>query len=107
MTMENGMILVIIACAAVNYLIRVVPWFMTDWDKVPLSVRRFLTIMPTAALGALIFPGSIEALADTGRAWAGLGGLAAAAITAHFSKNLIFPVAAAVLCTWGLLQLPL
>ena len=82
---EGGLMLVIVACAAVNYLIRVVPWFMTDWDKVPLGVRRFLTIMPVAALGALIFPGSITSLVDTGRAWAGLGGLAAAAVTAHFS----------------------
>lgn len=102
-----NLLLVALACAVVNYLIRVVPWFMNDWDKVPLAVRRFLTIMPVAALGALIFPGSILSLADTGRAWAGLGGLAAAAITAHFSKNLIFPVAAAVLVTWGLLQLPM
>lgn len=107
MSMESGLMLVIVASALVNYLIRVFPWFMTDWDRVPLAVRRFLTIMPVAALGALIFPGSLESLVDTGRPWAGLGGLAAAAITAHFSKNLIFPVAAAVLVTWGLLQLPL
>ena len=102
-----NLLLVALACAVVNYIIRVIPWFMSDWDRVPLAVRRFLTIMPVAALGALIFPGSILSLADTGRAWAGLGGLVAAAVTAHFSKNLIFPVAAAVLVTWGLLQLPL
>lgn len=97
---------VIIASAVVNYLIRVTPFFMTNWEKVPLTVRRFLTIMPTAALGALIFPGAFQSLADTGRPWAALAGLGAAAVTSHFSKNLILPVAAAVLATWGVLQIP-
>ena len=106
MNNETGLFLVIAASAAVNYLIRVVPWFMSDWDRVPLFFRRFLTILPIAALGALIFPGAVTSLADTGRAWAGFVGLAAAALTAHFSRNLIFPVAAAVLVTWGVLQIP-
>ena len=107
MNAELNLMAVIVASAVVNYLIRVFPWFMTRWDRIPLSVRRFLTIMPTAALGALIFPGSVLSLADTGRPWAALGGLAAAAVSAHFSRNLIVPVAAAVAVTWGLLQLPL
>lgn len=97
---------VILSAAIINYIIRVTPFLMTNWEKVPLAVRRFLTIMPTAALGALIFPGSVLSLADTGRPWAALGGLAAAAISAHFSKSLIIPVAAAVLTTWGILQFP-
>lgn len=97
---------VILSAAIINYIIRVIPFLMTNWEKVPLAVRRFLTIMPTAALGALIFPGSFTSLADTGRPWAALGGLAAAAIAAHFSKSLIIPVAAAVLTTWGVLQFP-
>ncbi len=97
---------IVLSAAVVNYAIRVTPFLMTNWDKVPLALRRFLTIMPTAALGALIFPGSFTSLADTGRPWAALGGLAAAAITAHFSKSLIIPVAAAVLTTWGILQFP-
>ena len=67
---------VVFGAAVVNYLIRVTPFFLSDWSKVPLVVRRFLSIMPTAAL------------------------------TAHFSKNLIVPVAAAVAATWLLLQLP-
>ncbi len=97
---------IVLSAAVVNYAIRVTPFLMTNWEKVPLALRRFLTIMPTAALGALIFPGSFTSLADTGRPWAALGGLAAAAISAHFSKSLIIPVAAAVLTTWGILQFP-
>jgi branched-subunit amino acid transport protein len=97
---------IVLSAAVVNYVIRVTPFLMTNWDRVPLTLRRFLTIMPTAALGALIFPGSLTSLADTGRPWAALGGLAAAAISAHFSKSLIIPVAAAVLTTWGILQFP-
>jgi len=97
---------VVFGAAVVNYLIRVTPFFLSDWSKVPLVVRRFLSIMPTAALGALILPGAFTSLADTGRPWAALGGLGAAALTAHFSKNLIVPVAAAVAATWLLLQLP-
>jgi branched-subunit amino acid transport protein len=97
---------IVLSAAIVNYAIRVTPFLMTNWEKVPMALRRFLTIMPTAALGALIFPGSFTSLADTGRPWAALGGLAAAAISAHFSKSLIIPVAAAVLTTWGILQFP-
>ena len=97
---------VVLSAAIINYIIRVTPFLMTNWEKVPLAVRRFLTIMPTAALGALIFPGAFTSLADTGRPWAALGGLVAAALTAHFSKSLIIPVAAAVLTTWGILQFP-
>ncbi len=103
---ELNIMAIVLSAAVVNYAIRVTPFLMTNWDKVPLALRRFLTIMPTAALGALIFPGSFTSLADTGRPWAALGGLAAAAITAHFSKSLIIPVAAAVLTTWGILQFP-
>ncbi len=102
-----SMLTVVLLCAAGNYLIRVLPWFMTRWERVPLAVRRFLTILPISALGALIFPGALTALADTGRPWAALGGLGAAAATAGLSKNLILPVAAAVLVTWVLLQIPL
>ena len=105
--MSDLNIMAIVAGAAVvNYLIRLTPFLMTNWEKVPLTVRRFLTIMPTAALGALIFPGAFTSLTDTGRPWAAIGGLGAAALTAHFSKNLIIPVAAAVLTTWAILQFP-
>ncbi|MCK5248673.1 MAG: AzlD domain-containing protein [Spirochaetaceae bacterium] len=103
---ELNIMAVVFSAAVVNYLIRVTPFLMTNWEKVPLVVRRFLTIMPTAALGALIFPGAFTSLAETGRPWAALGGLGAAALTAHFSKNLIIPVAAAVLTTWAILQFP-
>ena len=101
---DMGIILIVAGCAAANYMIRVLPFLMTSWDKVPLVIRRFLSIMPIAALGALIFPGAFTSLAHTGKPWAALGGLAAAAVTAHFSKNLILPVAAAVAATWLCLQ---
>jgi len=105
--MKEGYILAIVAGSAViNYLIRLTPFLMKNWDRVPVQVRRFLTIMPTAALGALIFPGAFESLADTGRPWAAIAGLLAAAISSHYAKNLIVPVAAAVLATWGVLQIP-
>ncbi len=104
----NWSILTIIAlCALVNFFIRIFPWLIAKSEKIPQSIRRFLTILPTAALGALIFPGSWNALEATGRPWAALGGLGAAALTAHFSKNLIVPVSASVLVTWVMLNLPL
>ncbi len=105
--MSWSIIKIVLLCAGANYIIRVIPWLINFWEKVPQAVRRFLCIMPTAALGALIFPGSLTALADTGRSWAAAGGLAAAATTALFSKNLIFPVTSAILVTWIILQLPI
>ena len=103
---ELNILTVVAAAAVVNYIIRVSPFLMTNWEKVPPAVRRFLGIMPTAALGALIFPGAFTSLSDTGRPWAALGGLGIAALAARFTKNLIIPVAAAVLFTWGILQIP-
>lgn len=89
---------VIAASAVINYLIRVTPFLVTRWDKVPRPIRRFLTLLPLAALGALIFPGAITAY--PGNPWAGVVGLAAAGVAARFSKNLIVPVAASVAAVW-------
>ena len=102
----SPVIIIVAGCALVNYAIRLTPFLLTNWDRMPRSVRRFLSIMPTAALGALIFPGAFISLAETGRAWAALGGLLAAVLAANYSKNLIIPVTSAVAVTWLLLRLP-
>ena len=34
---------VVLSAAIINYAIRVTPFLMTNWEKVPLAVRRFFT----------------------------------------------------------------
>lgn len=95
-------LIIIFVCAAANYLLRVVPFFLSAGDKLPPYLKRFLDYMPVTALGALIFPGVISSFPQHPEA--GIAGVAAAAIAAWFSEGLILPVFASISVTWFMLQ---
>ncbi len=98
----NESLLIIIVCAAANYILRAVPFFISIGEKMPPYIKRFLDYMPVAALGALIFPGVITSFPQNPAA--GIAGVAAAGITAWFSEGLMVPVFASVASTWFVLQ---
>lgn len=98
----NKILLVIIAGAAVNYILRVVPFFISAGGNMPPYLKRFLDYMPVTALGALIFPGVITSFPQHPEA--GIAGVAAAAVAAWFSRGLILPVFASISVTWFMLQ---
>lgn len=99
--MSNTMV-IILACAAVNYALRVIPFFITAGENIPPYMKRFLDYMPVTALGALIFPGVITSFPQHPEA--GIAGVAAASIAAWFTDGLIIPVFASIGVTWFILQ---
>ncbi|MCF7943437.1 MAG: AzlD domain-containing protein [Spirochaetia bacterium] len=92
--MNFEIVLIVLFSAAGTYFARVIPFFISFLERLPLFFRRFLRVMPVAALGALLFPGLLIDFSHAPAA--GLIGTAAAAVTALFSKNLLLPVAVSV-----------
>ena len=95
-------LVIILACGAVNYILRVVPFIFTIGEDLPPYLKRFLDYMPIAALGALILPGIITSFPDNPAA--GIAGAAAAALTAWIAGGLILPVFASIGTAWVVLQ---
>jgi branched-subunit amino acid transport protein len=98
----SNVLIIILACAAVNYLLRIVPFIFTIGENIPPFLKRFLDYMPIAALGALILPGIITSFPDN--PIAGIAGAAAAAVTAWIAGGLILPVFASIGTAWIVLQ---
>lgn len=92
---------IILFSTAGTYFSRVIPFFAGFLDRLPIFFKRFLQVMPVAALGALLFPGLLTDFSHAPAA--GLVGAAAAAVTALFTKNLIFPVLASIFAAYLML----
>jgi len=97
----SEIIIIILLCAAVNYLLRVTPFF-AKIDNIPRYFKRFLDYMPLAALGALILPGIITSFPEN--PIAGAAGVIAAAFVAWFAGGMIIPVLASIGITWMVIQ---
>jgi branched-subunit amino acid transport protein len=95
-------LIIILACGAVNYILRVVPFIFSVGEDLPPYLKRFLDYMPVTALGALILPGIITSFPDNPAA--GVAGAAAAAFTAWIAGGLILPVFASIGTAWIVLQ---
>ena len=101
--MSDGTLWIVILASAVgNYLIRWSGFFLAGTLDIPRPVRRFLSIMPLAALGALVFPGVFVDL--PGEPVAAVAGLVTAALISMMTRNLILPVAASVGVVWAILR---
>ena len=86
--------LIIFGCMIVTMVPRILPFFVFDAKKLPDWVQDFLTFIPFAVLGALIFPGGLSGLA--GHPWASGLCLVIAALIAWFHKGIIGPIIGAV-----------
>ncbi len=100
--MRNEIILIVLFSTAGTYLARVLPFFLHYLDRLPRFFKRFLRVMPVAALGALLFPGLLNDFSHAPAA--GLIGTATAAAVAFGTRNLIIPVIASVLATFLIMQ---
>ena len=87
----NSKILIMVAgMTAVTYIPRLLPFFFFNTEKIPKRLKRFLTAVPFAALGALLFPDSLTALGGNGMEILGAAAaLLIAGVTAWFSKNIL------------------
>jgi branched-subunit amino acid transport protein len=88
--MKMDLLFIIIFLALVTYLPRLLPMYFFNVEHIPAKLKLFLSFIPYAALGALILPGSINAI--QGNPLVSALGIICAAIIAWFNSNIIITV---------------
>ena len=86
--------LIVAGMMVVTFGPRLAPFYLVAGATMPRYLTRFFHFLPVTALGALIFPGVLDAVPENPVAAA--VSMAAAAIVALFIRGLIAPVAVAV-----------
>lgn len=86
----DNLFTIILLMLAVTYIPRLAPFYLVSNDSIPPVLKRFLSFIPYAALGALILPGSINAV--SGRPEISVPALLVAAFVAWFNSNIIASV---------------
>ena len=94
---------IIIIMMAVTYIPRVAPFYLLSSDSIPPMVRRFLSFIPYAALGALLMPGSLYAV--NSRPDISAAAIIFAGLLAWFNRNIITTVFLTVVAVWIMLLL--
>ena len=90
MTDHPPFMIPILLSAVATFLVRALPYYATFLDRLPKFLSKSLRLLPIAALGPLIFPGVIL---DYNQSWyAGLLGIAAAALFAYKRQGMIIPI---------------
>lgn len=97
----SKIVLIIAGMALVTYAPRVLPFALLEGKKMSPWLLRFLQYIPPAILGALIFPGVMQAMPD--KPYAAIGGTLFAAIFAYFRGGMILPVFGGIIVTYLLL----
>lgn len=95
-------IILILGMFVVTFIPRVLPMLLIKGLKFPPIVEQWLSYIPYAALGALIFPGVLTVNGEY--PWVGLVAAGAAFITAWWSNKILFALIAAVLTVFVLQQ---
>ncbi len=60
----NSKLILILGMFLVTYIPRLVPFYMISSKPLPKKVKQLLEFIPYAALGALIFPGVLQAIPE-------------------------------------------
>ncbi|MBN1499273.1 MAG: AzlD domain-containing protein [Spirochaetes bacterium] len=60
--MQNNIYLLILLMMLGTYIPRLLPFYMINAEKIPSWIRTYLSFVPYSILGALIFPGILNAL---------------------------------------------
>jgi len=87
--------LIIIGMSLVTMVPRIIPAFIVDRLEFRGWLNRWLSSIPFAALGALIFPGILAVKPD--QPHIGLVGGLVALVLAYFGLNIIFVVLGAIM----------
>ena len=93
--------IIILIMSAATYIPRLMPMLFFRVDSISPALRRMLSYIPYAALGALIFPGSISAV--NGRPGLSAAAVLITAIIAWFNSSIILTVFISVAVTWFML----
>ncbi len=97
----NKILLMILGMTLVTYIPRLLPFLMVSNEDMPKRLRRFLTLIPYTALGALIIPGVFSTTPDMPAA--SLVGISFAVIYAWFKGGIIVPVIGSIVATFIML----
>lgn len=87
----------------VTYIPRMIPMLFTKDVRFPSVLERWLSFIPYATLGALIFPGVLTV--DENHPWIGLIGAVIAFLIAWRWKSILLPIISAILTVFLLQQL--
>lgn len=87
-------LMMILGMFVVTFIPRMLPMLFIRGLKFPPIVERWLSYIPYAALGALIFPGVLTVNAEN--PWIGLVAAALAFACAWWSKKILLPLLVAV-----------
>ena len=93
--------MIILLLLAVTYIPRVAPFYLVSTESIPPLLKKVLSFIPYAALGALIMPGSIDAV--SGRPLISLLAIIFAGVVAWFNSNIIAAVFLSVAATFIML----
>lgn len=95
-------IMIIIALmSVVTFLPRILPAFIIDRIRLPIWIGQWLEFIPAAALGALIFPGVLNVVAD--KPQIGLIGGVVAIVLSLFRVHILVVVLGATTAVYFLL----
>lgn len=93
----NRFLIIVLGMSLVTYIPRVLPMLLLKDKELPKFLKSFLSYIPYAVLGALIFPGILD---STGSLITSISGGIAALIVSLFKVNVIFIVLAGILTSY-------
>lgn len=93
--------LIVALMTAATFIPRLAPFLFFKTESINPEFKRFLSYIPYAALGALILPGSIEAV--SGKPVVSAIAIMITAVTAWFSSSLMLSVAVSVASVYVML----
>ena len=99
--MNVAWILVAAGLLVGTYIVRAIPFWIPDLSRLPPAVRRFLEMVPPAALGALIIPDAFSSVPIP--VAVGVVGLSVGLSLRGVQLTVV--VGAAILVTWGAIVL--
>ncbi|MED3572452.1 AzlD domain-containing protein [Cytobacillus praedii] len=91
--MSSEIVWMILGMGAVTYIPRMLPFALFKGKELPPFLQGVLKNVPSATLGALIFPGVLFIQEDI---WFGILGAAAAFLVAYLGANVIVVVLGAI-----------
>ncbi|HWL22661.1 MAG TPA: AzlD domain-containing protein [Ureibacillus sp.] len=98
MTTTLGMVLIILGCAIVTWLPRVIPFMLVRSVKLPDVVLRWLTYIPVCILSALVIESLLNAEGDiVTLEWLNVAAFIPTVLVAILTKSLSKTVVAGVL----------
>jgi branched-subunit amino acid transport protein len=96
-------LVVVLVMTAVTYIPRLLPLLFMDAERIGPGIKKFLSFMPYAALGALVLPGGVAAV--SGKPEVSIAALIITIIAAWFHKNIIVTVAVSVISVFLMLAI--